>query len=241
MKSANFFALKRAFQMGISCIQLPDDLKAKIKEAMQLEDLLDALFESKYWNFADLRLIRILVISSRILEAKNLVNKYKETFFGTKLIDALRIFTKDLPSQCRKYACKVGIKLSKEPDQITIADLAQNVAILEAVIMDIEKGSCALHHIEEKCVKIHLLIPIQCSYHAYKSALSNRHRFHSLHIQYIQIESYPVIYDRFTIQPTVLSALLHLPNSIVCKCVHVEDIVHVKWYNYVSLKGATYN
>ena len=228
LESANFSALKRAFKMRIpGGVQLPDDLKIKIKEAKELETLLDTLVESKYWNFADLRLVSVLVVSSGIREAKALVDKYKETFFSTKLVDILNACTHTVlpPNQHKEYICRVGSKISKEPDEITVEDLARYCTTFETVIMDINEGSCVLDHIEIGCVEIHWVIPIHCRYHAYKSALSNRHKFHSLHLQYFKIEPYPVIYDQFTIQPTVLSTLLCSPNPIVCKCVCVHACV----------------
>ena len=79
LKSANFSAIKRAFKAKIhGGVQLPDDLKLKIEKAKLLDDLLDALVESKYWNFADLRLLDVLVFSSGKREAKELVDKYKK-------------------------------------------------------------------------------------------------------------------------------------------------------------------
>ena len=223
LESANFSALKRAFKFRIpGGVQLPDDLKAKIKVAKELDDLLEALFESKYWNFADLRLVGVLVMSSGIREAKTLVDKYKEVFFSTKLVDVLNVCTHTVlpPNQRKEYVCRVGSKISKEPDEITVADLAQYCTALETVIMDINEGSCVLEHVEKGCIELHWLIPIHCRYHAYKSALNNRHKFHSLHLQYLKIETYPVIYDQFTVQPTVLSTLLCSPNPVVCKCVY---------------------
>ena len=226
LESAHFSALKRAFKMKIpDGVQLPDDLKAKILEAKQLDTLLDALVESKYWNFADLRLIGVLVMSSGIREAKSLVDKYKEVFFSTKLVDILNVCTHTVlpPNQHKEYVCRVGSKINKEPDEITVADLAHYCTALETVIMDINEGSCVLEHVEKGCIKLHWLIPICCCYHAYKSALNNRHKFHSLHLQYLKIESYPVIYDQFTVQPTVLSTLLCSSNPpVVCKCVYVH-------------------
>ena len=234
LESANFSTLKRAFMMRIpGGVQLPNNLKTKIKEAEQLDKLLDALVESKYWNFADLRLINALAISSCILEAKVLIDKYKKVFFDTKLIDILGICTHTVlpPDQHEKYTSKVGTKISKKPDEITVADLSQYCITLETVIMDINEGSCVLEHIEKGCIKIYWLIPIHCSYHAYKSALSNRHKFHSLYLQYLKIESYPVIYDQFTIQPAVLSTLLCLSScspitgKCVCKYIHVMKVL----------------
>ena len=223
LKSADFSSLKRAFQ-NPGGIQLPDDVKADIKKAKKLDDLLDVLAESKYWNFADLRLINVLVFSSDNPEAVLLVDSYKKAFFSKTLSDVVNTcIRKEVlpPDQRREFTCRVSGKINKEPHEVTVAELAEYCTSLETVIMKIHNGSCALQHIEEGCVKIYWLIPIRCSYHAYKSALNNRHKFHSLHLQYLKIESYPVIYDQFTIQPAVLSTLLCLPNcsSVACKCI----------------------
>ena len=96
LRSANFSALKRAFNIavpGVEQLELPDDLKEKIKKAKELDTLLDALVESKYWNFADLRLVGFLVMSSGMGEAKALVDKYKEVFFSPQLVDILNTHT----------------------------------------------------------------------------------------------------------------------------------------------------
>ena len=221
LKSADFSLLKRAFHgQNPGGIQLPDGVKAEIKKAKKLDDLLDVLVESKYWNFADLRLINVLVFSSDNQEAKLLVDSYKKAFFSKTLSDVLSTcIRKEVlpPHQHKEYTCRVSGKISKEPHEVTVADLAEYCTSLETVIMEIHNGSCALQHIEEGCVKMYLIIPIRCSYHAYKSALNNRRKFHSLHLQYLKIESYPVIYDQFTVQPAVLSTLLCLPKPVVCK------------------------
>ena len=182
-------------------LQLPDGLKKKIEEAVSLDALLDALVESKYWNFADLRLVETLVMSSDIQEAKALIDKYKEVFFSVKLVDVLNscIHTLLPKIQQNKYMSAVGSKISKEPDEITVADLSRYCTILETVIMDIHNGCCIPSHIEEGCIKIHWLIPIHYCLHAYKSALKNCQKFHSLHLEYLEIGSYPVIYGELTI------------------------------------------
>ena len=157
LESANFSALKRAFKMRIpGCVQLPDDLKIKIKDAKDLDTLLEALVKSKYWNFVDLRLIGVLVMSSGIREAKSLVDKYKEVFFSTKLVDIVNTHTVLPPDQQKEYVCRVGSEIGKEPDEVTVADLAQYCTALETVIMDITEGSCVLEH-----VKSYPLITVQ--------------------------------------------------------------------------------
>ena len=108
-------------------------------------------------------------------------------------------------------------KINIEPEKITVEVLSQYWLELETLIMTIGNGTCALESVDQGCLEISWLIPIQCRFHAYKSALSNRHKFHQIHLQYLYIESYPLIYDSFTIQPAVLSSLLHLPQPVACK------------------------
>ena len=199
-------------------VQLPNDLHKSIKAAEDLDALLDLLADSEYWNWVDLRLLEALVTSSSIQEAEILIQKYKEAIFPRKLSDILDKLP--LPQQKDHkvaYTTKVGTKIQKEPNEVTVGDLSHYCNILEAVIMDINSGSCVLEHLDNGCLEIHWFIPVHYAFHAYKSALNNRHKFHDIHLEYLQIEPYPPVYDPFTIQPTILSTLLHLPKPIACE------------------------
>ena len=157
-------------------------------------------------------------MSSSISEAKELVSKYKEVIFPIKLNVVLdKVFMPYQKEHKDAYTSRVGTKILKEPNEITVGHLSQFVTALEAVIMDINNGSCVLEHLDTGCLEIHWLIPTYCRFHAYKSALRNHHKFHDIYLQYLHIEPYPPIYDPFTIQPAMLSTLLHLPKPIVCK------------------------
>ena len=192
--------------------------------AQDLDTLLDLLADYKYWSWVDLRLLETLIMSSRIREAKVLLNKYKEVIFSKKLSEVLdNMFTPKQKEHMDAYTTRVGSKIEKDPNEITVADLSRFHIILEAVIMDINNGSCMLEHLDTGCVEIHWLIPAHCRFHAYKSALNNRHKFCDIQLQYLHIEPYPPIYNPFTIQPTLLSTLLHLPKPIACKYVNIFD------------------
>ena len=124
----------------------------------------------------------------------------------------------DLPVPQKKehrdaYTAKVASKIENEPNEVTVGDLSY---YCERVIMDINQSDCVLEHLDTGCLEIHWLIPIHCRFHAYKSALNNRHKFIDIHLQYLHIEPYPPIYDPFIIQPSILSVLLHLPKPIAC-------------------------
>ena len=200
-------------------MRFPDDLYQNIKVASNLNTLLDLLAESKYWSWVDLRLMETLITSSGIHEAKVLVNKYKEIIFSKKLSEVLdKMFMPQHKEDKDKYTSRVGSKIQKEPNEITVGDLSKFATTLEMVILDINNGSCVLEHLGTGCLEIQWRIPTHCRFHAYESALKNRHKFCDIHLQYLCIESYPPIYDQFTIQPEILSAILCLSKPVAGKC-----------------------
>ena len=224
LRRADFFTLRRAILQQRKVpkgVQFPDDLYQSIKTAQDLDTLLDLLADSQYWSWVDLRLLKTLTMSSGIREAKVLVNKYKDVIFSKKLSEVLdNMFMPQQKKHKDAYTSRVGSKIEKNPDEITVGDLSRFRTILEKVIMDINNGSCVLEHLGTGCLEIHWLIPTHCRFHAYKSALNNRHKFCDIHLQYLHIKPYPLIYDPFTIQPMILSTLLRLPKPIAGKCVH---------------------
>ena len=190
-----------------------------IISADDLNALLNVLVSFKYWSWADLRLLETLVISSEIHAAKACIDKYKELYFPMKLSEVLdKLPTPQKKEDKDAYAAKVASKIQKEPNEVTVQDLSDYCEILEVVIMDINRNSCVLENLDVGCLEVHWLIPSQYRFHAYKSALNNRHKFYDIHLQYLYIEPYPPIYNPFTIQPSVLSNLLCLPKPIASKC-----------------------
>ena len=221
LKRADFFSLRRAIVQQRNTplgVQFPDDVYQSIKTAQDLDTLLDLLADSKHWNWVDLRLLDTLIVSSGISAAKVLVTKYKETIFPKKLSEVLdKLFMPQQRKDKEDYTSRVGMKIKKEPDEITVADLSRFALVLETVIMDINNGTCVLEHITKGCLEIYWLIPTHCRFHAYKSALNNRHRFCEIQLQCLHIEPYSIIYDPFTILPTMLSTLLHSSKPIASK------------------------
>jgi len=224
LKRADFHILRRAIVQQRKVpkgVQFPDDLHQSIKVAQDLDTLLDLLADSNYWSWVDLRLLETLIMSSGVREAEILVKKYKKIIFSKKLSEVLdTLFMPQQKEHKDAYTSRVGTKIQKEPSEITVADLSQFITDLEKVIMDINNGSCVLEHLGTGCLEIHCLIPTHCRFHAYKSALNNRHKFCDIDLQYLQIEPYPPIYNPLTIQPAMLSALLQLPKPIACKFLH---------------------
>jgi len=73
------------------------------------------------------------------------------------------------------------------------------------VIMDIGNGTCVLDHFEDGCLKVYWYLPTHCVDHAYHSAILKCHKFSELSLTYLQIGSFPAIYDPFTTQATLTS------------------------------------
>ena len=148
LKRANFAILKFGVlkqRWTPGGIEFPDDLQRRIKAARELDTLLDVLVDSGYWNWVDLRLPSALIVSSGIQEAELLIQNYINAIFPKKLSDIL-----PLPQQKEQkdaYISRVAAMIEKEPNEITVRDLARNSDILEAVIMDINNGSCVLKHL----------------------------------------------------------------------------------------------
>ena len=225
-------------------IQFPDDLHQSIKAAENLDALLDILIKSGYLSPVDLRLLDELVISLQIEEAQLLLKKYKDAMFPKNLHEISSDLTlyQQLYQQrehSNVYTIKVASRLQQELNEVTVGKLLYYCNCLERNIMDINNGSCVLKDLDSKCHEVHWLIPTHCKFHAYNSALRNRYKFCDIHLQYLHVEPYPPIYDPFTIQPAVLSTLLHLPRPIACKCTHTLQTNHFEEVHVALAEEAT--
>ena len=152
LKRVDFSVLRRAIlrqRKTPGGVQFPDDLYQSIKTAQDFDTLLDLLADSQYWSWVDLRLLETLVEASGIREAKVLINKYKEMIFSQRLTDVLNNIPMPQQKQHKiAYISKAASMIAKEPDELTVGDLAHYRHIFEAVIMDINNGSCVLEHLE---------------------------------------------------------------------------------------------
>ena len=202
MESKKFFVIRRACIAQIKSpngAQLPPDVVQKIQNAENLDALLDILTATEYWSWIDLRLLETLVIASGSTAAQDIVNKYKATVYSKKLIDILP----NAPSKEIRdaYFTKIVSKVRKNSDEITVADLIEFRSKLESVIMDINNGTCVLEHIADGCysIEIHWFIPTHYIDYAYEAACLKQHKFHELHLLYLQIGNKPVLHDPLTI------------------------------------------
>ena len=195
----------------------------KIKLTKNLDALLDILADSPYWSWIDLRLLEAMVAASRSSVAKDFVTSYRKTVFSKKLLEVLP----SVPNKEVKdtYYSKIVSKINKDLEEITISDLLEFQSELETVIMDIKLGTCALAHIKEGCIEIEWIIPTHCIDHAYNSTCLNRHKLHTLDLEYLQIGEYRKIYDPSTLLSSN-TATVEIPPPAKAGKMHIYMYIH---------------
>ena len=197
LQAEDFYTIRRACIEQTNTpngVQLSDDMKQKISNTNNLNVLLDSLALSPYWSWIDIRLLEAIVVASGSSVAMKLLSTYKEQIYSKKLIDVIS----DIPSKeisDKKRYTKIVTKFHKDLDEITIYDLLKLRSQLEAAIMKLKSGTCALGHIQKGCIEIHWYIPTYYVDHVYESATLNCHEYCTLNLQYVQIGTYKKIYD----------------------------------------------
>ena len=204
LNKANFGDLRRAC---IAQVRNPDgaelapNLEEKISVTQNIDDLFDVLVHSPYWSWIDIRILEMMVAASGILLADKLLDNYKAAVFSKRLIDLLpNVFGKDLGED---FCTKMVTKIQKDPKEMTVADLLELQSKLEIEIVNIKKGTCILEHLEKGCVEIHWYIPTRCVDGAYQTARARCYQFNELHLQYLKIGHYPVIYDPLALRDDI--------------------------------------
>jgi len=192
-------------------VKLSKQLETEIQCAQNIDMLLDALVVTPYWSWIDVRLLQAIVRASNIPQALQILNNYKSGVFSRKLINLLpNIPSKDIKE---KYYTKIVTKLEKDASNMTVSDLLEFQKDLETVIMDIGKGTCVLGHIRKGCIEVHWYIPTHCVDSAYQSASTRCHMFNEIHLLWLQIAHYPVIYDPLSSSDVVMPTP-PLPDSV---------------------------
>ena len=242
LRRADFFIVRRACIEQIHTpngAQLPEKVINGINSSHNIDVLLDILARSPYWSWIDIRLLEAMAVSSNIKQAKILIESYKNATFTKKLKDLLpNIPNKEVKEE---FYSKIVSKLNKDPNEVTVWDLLKFQSQLEEVILGISNGVCILKHLEKGCIEVYWYIPGCMVDDAYKTALQNCDKFHSIDLQHLKIGDHSVIY-----QPSPSHAIaVPVPQAntgkliIVCDCLSdfcyvVKDLID-HYYNYLSV------
>ena len=185
----DFTQLKRAFiQRGTL---LSNDFKQEIKEANELDALLDALDNPVYCNWLNTHLLKRIVKTIHIPEADRLIQAYEKCVYSRKVSDVMMY----IDPRCFKesHVSLVNIKITKKFDSLTVADIIKYCQKLECT-MGVPAGTVTATQCQPGCLLITCVIPIHCVLHAYETAKHNFLNFRQFHIQYIEIESFPKVF-----------------------------------------------
>ena len=223
-EEVNFIKLKNA------CIQrgtlLPSEFKQQIKAAVALDDLLDVLDNPMYCNWLNTRLLKRIVKSVDIPEAKHLIQAYENCVYSRKVSDVMPYFD----PRCFNplHVSLVNAKIVRSFTNLTVADIIKYCETLE-INMGVYAGSVTATECQPGCLQITCVIPIHCALFAYEMAKTNFIKFRQFHIQYIEIESFPKVFalkfsieenDKLTIGTVVFIAIA----SYTIYMVHLASI-----------------
>ena len=185
----DFTQLKRA------CIQrgtlLSNDFKQKIREANELDALLDALDNPLYCNWLNTRLLKRIVKTIDIPEAEQLIQTYENCVYSRKVSDVKMHFDQRCFDQ--SHVSLVSAKINAKFENLTVADIINFCQKLE-FNMGVDNGTVTATQCQRGCLLITCVIPMHCALYAYKTAKTNFLNFRQFHIQYIKIASFPKVF-----------------------------------------------
>ena len=180
LENQNFARLHRACIREINSLgsTLPNSLVPTIWSTTSLDDMLDVLSQSPYWNWFDTRLLNALVAVSESPEAEELLESFKATFYTKKVVEII-------PYVCIKpfkESITLVEKFDKDPKDLTISELLEHKYKLEYEVLDIDEGELVLSCIKTGCIELTWQIPQKLVYQTYMSVKKNHSKLSSLAI-----------------------------------------------------------
>ena len=181
-----FPKLRRACIQRISSLgsNLPHSLIPKIQHTTTLDDMLDVLAPSPYWNWFNTRLLQALVSASGSPEAEEWLESFKATFYTKKVTEVIPYVS------IKPFKESLGIveKFDKDPKDLTISELLEHKYKLEYEVLDIDEGELVLSCIKTGCVELTWQIPQDLIYRAYTSMKRKHDELSSLAVKSLVCE-----------------------------------------------------
>ncbi|XP_065900326.1 uncharacterized protein [Dysidea avara] len=182
-----FLATKKFSSLRRACIErintlgsyLPKKLIPKIKCTNALDQLLELLADSEYWNWFDTILLEALTYATGLPEAIEWLEDFKKAYYSRKISEFIP-WRYIKPSN--EYI-QLDEKLDKRPSELTIWDLRKHKFKLEYEILGIEEGDLVLNYIRTGCVELTWQLPDELIYRAYTSMKRNVDKLPSLAVK----------------------------------------------------------
>ena len=180
-KNVKFNNLRRACIQEINALgsTLPKNLVHKIQPTRSLDELLDVLALSPYWNWFDTRLLQALVSASGSPEAEEWLESFKATFYAKKVTEVIPYIS------IKPFRESIDIieKFDKDPKDLSISELLEHKYKLEYEVLDIDEGELVLSCIKTGCIELTWQIPIELVYRAYPSMKRKHDELSSLAVK----------------------------------------------------------
>ena len=186
LTDGNFPQLRRACIHRIKSLKsnLPHKLISQILQTSSMNELLDMLAQSEYWNWLDTRLLEALTYASGSPEAIEFLEHFKNTFYPRKISEFI-------PYQLIKpfkQFINLKDKFDKDPNELTVYELLEHKYKLETEVLDIDEGELVLSCIKTGCVELTWQIPQELIYRAYTSMKRKCDELSSLAIKSVVCE-----------------------------------------------------
>ena len=181
LTAGDFPQLRRACIHKIKSLKskLPHKLIPQIKTTSCMNELLDTLAESEYWNWFDTRLLEALTYASGSPEAIQLLEHFKKTFYPRKISEFIPY---QLVKPFKEFV-SMKDKFDKEPSEVTVYELLEHRYKLEYEVLDIDEGELVLSCIKTGCVELTWQLPQELVYCAYISMKRKHDELSSLAVK----------------------------------------------------------
>lgn len=172
---------------------IPQELVDEIKDTANLNNLFDVLASSPYWSWINIRILTKMVRVSRVDEAEELVERYKEAVFSRKLGLLLKqIPALNIPAD---YYAEVEQKWNKSLDEVTVQDLVSHWSKMEE-LFDVKEPTLLLKKVVDGCVEIHWLVPANLTHQICCAVFNGRHSNKS--ILHLKISNHVILRNEIT-------------------------------------------
>ena len=181
LTAGDFSRLRRACIYKIKNLKssLPHKLIPQILQTSCMNELLDMLAQSEYWNWFDTRLLEALTYASGSPEAIELLEYFKRTFYPRKISEFIPY---QLVKPFKEFI-SLKDKFDKDPSEVTVYELLEHKYKIETEVLDTDEGELVLSCIKTGCVELTWQIPQELVYRAYTSMKKKQDELSSLAVK----------------------------------------------------------
>lgn len=182
------------------------------------EELFEVLMHTNHLDWINFTILEALVKHTRLRVAQEVLDAYKKYTLPLTFLTVVTINSRvpKIEDPGPEYT-RVKEILAMDVSKLTVGKLLEHRTFLEKNVFDINEGSTRVGSVDWHGSEVVWIIPMECSFHAYRYANSNMHKFDM--IISLEIEDYPIIKkkpEEFSTDPP-LCEFTHV--SFICNTV----------------------